>query len=145
MAYPRTCRSFRSTEPPYPLTVQPSTETLPETLKHHDVVIRIHAVSLNFRDVAILHKGRYPAPAELRGIPASDCAAEVVAIGDGVHEFKLGDHVAPIFNMTNIDGTERDFEAVALGGDGPGVLREFAVFEDAFLVKLPQHLSWEEV
>jgi hypothetical protein len=34
---------------------------------------------------------------------------------------------------------------VALGGNGPGVLREFAVFEDKFLVKLPQHLSWEEV
>ncbi|KAK7424416.1 hypothetical protein QQX98_000381 [Neonectria punicea] len=144
MAYPRTCRSFRRTEPPYPLTVAPSTETLPETLGLHDVVIRIHAVSLNFRDVAMLHEGRYPAPAEARGIPASDCAAEVVAVGDEVRDFKTGDHVAPVFNPTNLDGTERDIDAVALGGDGPGVLTEFAVFEDKFLVKLPQHLSWEE-
>ncbi|RSL71785.1 hypothetical protein CEP53_001360 [Fusarium sp. AF-6] len=144
MAYPRTCRSFRRTEPPYPLTIAPSTETLPETLGPRDVVIRIHAVSLNFRDVAMLHEGRYPAPAEVRGIPASDCAAEVVAVGDEVEQFKIGDHVAPIFNLTNLDGTERDSDAVALGGDGPGVLREFAVFEDKFLVKLPQHLSWEE-
>lgn len=145
MAYPRTCRSFRRTEPPYPLAVVPSTETLPETLGPRDVVIRIHAVSLNFRDVAMLHEGRYPAPAEPRGISASDCAAEVVAVGHEVNQFKIGDHVAPVFNMTNLDGTERDSDAVALGGDGPGVLREFAVFEDKFLVKLPQHLSWEEV
>ncbi|KAJ4258747.1 hypothetical protein NW762_007834 [Fusarium torreyae] len=144
MAYPSSCRSFRRTEPPYPLAIVPSTETLPETLGVHDVVIRIHAVSLNFRDVAMLHEGRYPAPAESQGIPASDCAAEVVAVGDEVKEFKTGDHVAPVFNMKNLDGTERDIEAVALGGDGPGVLREFAVFEDKFLVKLPQHLSWEE-
>ncbi|RSM06750.1 hypothetical protein CEP52_005597 [Fusarium oligoseptatum] len=128
MAYPRTCRSFRRTEPPYPLSIAPSTETLPETLSPRDVVIRIHAVSLNFRDVAMLHEGRYPAPAE----------------ETRWNKFSIGDHVAPIFNLTNLDGTERDTDAVALGGDGPGVLREFAVFEDKFLVKLPQHLSWEE-
>ncbi|KAL2669933.1 hypothetical protein Neosp_015099 [[Neocosmospora] mangrovei] len=144
MAYPRTCRAFRRTEPPYPLAVVPSTETLPDTPGPRDVVIRVHAVSLNFRDVAMLHEGRYPAPAEPQGISASDCAAEVVAVGDEVKQFKVGDHVAPVFNMSNLEGTERDIEAVALGGDGPGVLREFAVFEDKFLVKLPQHLSWEE-
>ncbi|KAI8667076.1 hypothetical protein LRP88_01168 [Fusarium phalaenopsidis] len=144
MAYPRTYRSFRRTEPPYPLAIVPSTETLPETLGPRDVVIRIHAVSLNFRDVAMLHEGRYPASVEPRGISASDCAAEVVAVGREVNQFKIGDHVAPAFNLTDLDGTERDTDSMALGGDGPGVLREFAVFEDKFLVKLPQHLSWEE-
>lgn len=115
MAYPRTCRSLRRAGPPYPLTIVPSTQTLTETLGPHDVVIRIHAVSFNFRDIAILQQGRYPAPAEPRGIPVSDCAAEAVVNRDKVQQFKTKDHVAPVFKMTNLD-TKRDVDAVSLGG-----------------------------
>lgn len=49
MTYPRTIRSWRRTAPPYPLSIVQSTETLPETLGPHNVVIRIHVVSLNYR------------------------------------------------------------------------------------------------
>lgn len=50
MSYQKTVRSWRRTTPPYPLSTVQSTETLPENLGAHDVVIRIHTVSLNYRD-----------------------------------------------------------------------------------------------
>ncbi|KAH7123946.1 hypothetical protein B0J11DRAFT_326223 [Dendryphion nanum] len=146
MSYPKTYRSYRRTGPTYPWSIVPSTEKLPETLAEHDVVIRIRAVALNYRDFAMLKEGRYPVPVDPNGIPASDCAAEVVAIGNAVTKFAIGDHVSPTINHAHLLDTpeERDLEDIAAGGNGPGVLAEYAVFEEKVLVKLPAHLSWEE-
>ncbi|KAF2627420.1 NAD(P)-binding protein [Macroventuria anomochaeta] len=144
MSYPRTARSWRRTALPYPLSIVPSTETLPEILGPHDVVIRIHAVSLNYRDVAMLREGGYPVPVDAGGICASDASAEVVALGPEASRFKIGDIVAPTIDLEALTGEERDIDSTALGGNGPGVLTEYAVFEDKYLVKLPSHLSWEE-
>jgi len=145
MSYPKTVRSWRRTTPPHPLSVVQSTESLPETLGAHDVAIRIHAVSLNYRDVAMLRKGGYPAPVEAGGISASDAAGEIVALGPEVTRLSIGDHVAPTIGQPAPTGKEREIESTTLGGDGPGVLTEYAVFNDEYLVKIPSHLSWKEV
>ncbi|CAI6341041.1 unnamed protein product [Periconia digitata] len=144
MAYPKTYRAFRRTKTPYPRTIELHEETLPDSLSSHDVVIRIHAVSLNYRDKAMLEEGRYPAHVRDGGIPACDCAAEVVATGPQVSEFAVGDRVSVTPALSLITGAERDQEATAMGGDSTGVLREYAVFEEKHLVKIPDHLSWEE-
>ena len=85
MSIPSTHKVFRRTEGDLPRTVQQTTESLPsaEELGPDDVLIKVHAVSLNFRDVAMLN-GRYPVEVEDRGIPCSDCAGEVVAVGTSV-------------------------------------------------------------
>ncbi|KAK2774736.1 putative alcohol dehydrogenase [Colletotrichum kahawae] len=98
MAYPETYQSFRRTLGDLPQSVEAASETLPKNLGSNDVVIKIHTVSLNFRDVGILY-GRYPAKSIDGGIIASDCAAEVVAVGSTVKDFKLGDYVVPIFSL----------------------------------------------
>ena len=74
----------------------------------------MRAVSLNFRDVAMLQEGRYPGGAIPGGIPASDCAAEVVAVGEAVTKFNVGDRVSVNQHWTNLTGTERDEDWVAL-------------------------------
>ncbi|KAJ5296352.1 Lysophospholipase nte1 [Penicillium atrosanguineum] len=135
MSFPRTIRAFRRTEGPDPVSLVLVTDYLPLSLKPDDVLIRNHAVSLNYRDVAMLH-GKYPGSPLKRGIAASDCAAEVIAIGSEVTKFAVGDRVAPIFDLNNLTGTEK-VKAV-LGGDIDGVLRENV------LVHLPKYLSWEE-
>jgi NADPH:quinone reductase-like Zn-dependent oxidoreductase len=142
MSMPRTYKAFRRSTGDFPRTIELVTEELPSSLQPHEVLIRIHAVSLNYRDVAMLN-GNYLAAYKDRGIPASDCAAEVVAVGSEVKDFALGDRVAPIFDVNNLTGTED--KAAALGGDVDGVLRQFAVFDQKVLVHLPKHLSWEEV
>ncbi|KAK5729267.1 hypothetical protein LTR15_002409 [Elasticomyces elasticus] len=142
MALPTKYRSFRRATGELPHAVTPSQETLPERIGPNDVLIKIHAVSLNYRDVAML-RGKYPVPVIDRGVPTSDCAAEVVSIGSAVRGFEKGDHVAPIFDMNNLSG-EDDASMRALGGDVDGVLREYAVFNEEVLVQLPKYLSWEE-
>lgn len=117
-------------------------EKLPPSLQPTQVMLRIHAVSLNYRDVAMMN-GKYPVPVIDRGIPASDCAAEVVAVGSEVKDFSSGDRVTPIFDLNCITGSEDATQA--LGGDVDGVLRQYAVFDQNVLVHLPKHLSWEEV
>ncbi|KAJ7117243.1 alcohol dehydrogenase [Mycena crocata] len=144
---PETYQLFRRTAGALPLTLEKTTEKVP-AFGPEEVLIRVHAVSLNFRDIAMLD-GRYPFPIQERGIPTSDCAAEVVAVGDAAaKEFGLaiGDHVAPPHMLHNLTG-EEDIGTVgprAWGGDERGVLCEYAVFEGKHLVKLPKHLSWEE-
>lgn len=82
---------------------------------------------------------------EEEGIEGTCCAAEVVAVGDGVTKFGVGDRVTVTVNLNMLTDEDRDKSACALGGNTPGVFREYAVFEEKYLVKLPGHLSWEEV
>lgn len=140
---PETFTSYRRSTGANPLTIAQSTETTPKTLNADDVLVKIHSVSLNYRDVAILN-GAYPMPVLERGIPASDAAAEVVAVGSAVTKFKAGDRVSPHFFVNYITGDENE-PVQSLGGDFEGVLSEYAVFQEKFLVRLPEYLSWDEV
>lgn len=88
--------------------------------------------------------GTYPMQIESRGVPCSDAAAEVVAIGSAVSRFTVGDRVTPITSIGDFEPDD-DGLAVGLGTNAPGVLREYAVFQEKHLVPLPAHLSWEEV
>lgn len=136
MSFPTTARVFRRNKDE--TAIEQFTEDLPKELKPTEVLIQIHAVSLNFRDVAMLHN-RYPAPAGPYFIPCSDAGATVIAVGSSVTDFKKGDHVSPVARAVAADGTFK-----GLGGDLDGVLRDYAVFESDGLVKNPDYLTYEE-
>ncbi len=87
--------------------------------------------------------GRYPVEIKERGIPTSDCAAEVVGKGSRVERYAIGDHVSVISDLANLNGTERDLQAI--GANLDGVLRDYAIYDQIHLFPLPNHLSWEEV
>jgi len=108
------------------------------------VLVRVRASSLNFRDGMIL-QGAF-GPAVAKGIvPLSDGAGEIVAIGDGVTRFKVGDRVMPIFNPHWIGGKRPvDVSPLGLGGETDGTLRDYIVVNEAALVAIPNHLSFEE-
>ncbi|KAL7931785.1 GroES-like protein [Trichoderma chlorosporum] len=142
MAIPDTYKTYRRTTGTTPLTITQTTETTPKNLGPKDVLLKVHSVSLNYRDIAML-SGAYPAPVVEQGVPASDAAAEVVAVGSAVQQFKVGDRVSPNFFVNYFTGEERE-PLQGLGGDVEGVLREYAVFDEEVLVPLPEHLSWDE-
>ncbi len=110
-----------------------------------EVVVKIHAVSLNYRDVMFV-KGVYNPKARLPAVPFSDASGEVVAVGTEVKKWKIGDRVCPIFTQGWIEGplsTEK--RRTTLGaGDLDGVLREYGAFDENGLVEVPGHLSFEE-
>jgi NADPH:quinone reductase-like Zn-dependent oxidoreductase len=110
----------------------------------HEVLVRVHAVSLNRRDVYVL-RGQYPGPMRPNLVPLSDGAGEVVATGPGVKRFRKGDRVAAIFFQRWLDGRPKpEYMASALGGGVDGMLSEHVTLDENGLVAIPPHLSYEE-
>jgi NADPH:quinone reductase-like Zn-dependent oxidoreductase len=93
-------------------------------------------------------EGNYNPRLRLPAVPFSDGAGEVVEIGEGVSRWKIGDRVMPIFMQTWIGGEiDKDKAKSAIGGGNKhwdGVLSEFGTFNQEGLVKIPEHLSFEE-
>lgn len=109
----------------------------------HQVLIRIRAVSLNYRDHAVVI-GRYMGGAVDRNtIPLSDGAGEVVAVGPGVTRFKTGDRVAGTFFQVWADGP-RSKLVPALGVPLDGTLAEYIALDENGVVAIPPSLSFEE-
>lgn len=109
-----------------------------------EVLVRVHAVSLNYRDLLTV-KGLYNPRIPLPLIPCSDGAGEVVETGAGVTRWKPGDRVTTIFHQRWIEGPMAAAKMKsALGGDLPGVLAEYAVLDEQGLAATPEHLSDEE-
>jgi NADPH:quinone reductase-like Zn-dependent oxidoreductase len=108
------------------------------------VLIRVHAVSLNYRDLMIV-KGFYNPKMALPRIPCSDGAGEVVAVGDGVTRVGVGDRICGIFMQRWLDGPlTAERSKAALGGDVDGMLAEYALLAQDGVVRFPEHLSYEE-
>lgn len=109
-----------------------------------EVLVAVRAVSLNFRDLMMV-KGLYNPKMRLPRIPCSDGAGEVVEVGPGVTMWKPGDRVAGIFMQNWLDGPLTPERARgALGGDIDGMLAERVVLHETGLVRLPEHLDFEE-
>ncbi len=107
------------------------------------VLVRVRAVSLNFRDLAVV-LGVYPGPQASGGlIPLSDGAGEVLAVGEGVTRFKPGDRVASTFFQTWIEGVPRPTPALG-AGQVDGMFAQQVVLHEDGLVGIPEWMSFEE-
>jgi NADPH:quinone reductase-like Zn-dependent oxidoreductase len=113
-------------------------------LQHHEVRVKVRAVSLNYRDLMVAH-GTYPTSGEGAVVPGSDAAGEVIEVGAGVERFRVGDRVATAFFPAWEEGKVTPGKtAVTLGAGGAGVLAEELVIHEAGLAAVPAHLSDEE-
>ncbi len=108
------------------------------------VLVAVHAVSLNYRDLSMV-KGTYNPKLKMPRIPCSDGAGVVESIGEGVTTVKPGDKVAGIFMQNWLDGAPAPSKQKgALGGDIDGMLTEYVLLSEAGVVPVPAHLSHEE-
>ncbi|HCH63873.1 MAG TPA: NAD(P)-dependent alcohol dehydrogenase [Deltaproteobacteria bacterium] len=104
-----------------------------------EVVLRVRAVSLNYRDLLMIH-GHYNPRQPLPLVPGSDCVGEVVAVGDGVTEWTAGQRVCPAFNPGWLDGPiPHTATRTTLGGPVDGVFQETVVVPASALVSPPEH------
>lgn len=111
---------------------------------HGQIVVRVRAVSLNYRDLLVT-KGLYNPKMPLPRIPCSDGAGEVIAIGDGVSSVRVGDRVAGIFHQKWLAGGITEVTARStLGGDLDGMMAEQVLLSEDGVVPIPEHLSYEE-
>ncbi|KAJ7057476.1 NAD(P)-binding protein [Mycena amicta] len=73
-------------------------------------------------------------------------AGDVVALGEDVKGWKIGDRVSANFFLDRLnDEYSQDIMYSSMGAPTSGVLREYRAFPAHALVKIPAHLSYEEV
>jgi len=107
------------------------------------VLVRVRAASLNYRDQAIA-LGAYMGGAVARDtVPLSDGAGEVVEAGPGATRFKPGDRVMGLFNQVPPDGPPFAARA-ALGSPLDGMLAEQVVLYEDGVIAVPDGLSFEQ-
>ncbi|TVY78322.1 Zinc-type alcohol dehydrogenase-like protein [Lachnellula suecica] len=101
----------------------------------HEVLIKIRAVALNFRDIAILAE-QYPLEVKENVIPCSDAAGEVVEVGSLIQDLKVGDRVIGSFAPAHLYGPALD-SYLAHGAPIDGVLREYISLPGTAVTKFP--------
>ena len=110
-----------------------------------EVLVRVRACSINYRDQAIplgLYMG---CPVASDTVPLSDGAGEIVALGEGVSDFAIGDRVAGLFFQNWIDGPPSPGVGPALGAAGaPGMLQDLVALPAHGVVRIADSLSFEQ-
>lgn len=107
-----------------------------------EVLVRIRASSLNFHDYLVA-TGVLPA-AEGR-IPLSDGAGEVVELGEGASEFKVGDRVIGTYFPDWIDGPPTARQTTRMRGDHvDGFACTYVALPETDFTLAPKGLNFEE-
>jgi NADPH:quinone reductase-like Zn-dependent oxidoreductase len=112
------------------------------------VLVRMKAVSLNYRDLLMINGmyGRGAASTTDVITPFSDGSGVVEAVGEGVTRFKAGDRVATLFFQGWVSGPPTlEKVMTALGFPIPGAGAELQTFSEQGLSKVPDFLSDHEV
>ncbi|MDD2924445.1 NAD(P)-dependent alcohol dehydrogenase [Rhodoferax sp.] len=112
--------------------------TLPP-LAPHQVLVRVEAVALNYRDLMLIenHYGMAPMPPFT---PGSDMAGTVLEVGSAVTRWRGGERVISTFVAGWLDGVAPP-DTVSLGGRGPGMLATHVVMDAHWLVAAPSTLT----
>ncbi|KEY66571.1 hypothetical protein S7711_09415 [Stachybotrys chartarum IBT 7711] len=109
-----------------------------------DVLVKLHAASLNYRDL-VIPKGKYPFNTIPDVIPGSDGAGTVIAVGKKVTRFKPGDKVVTVFHSKYIAGKlSPQNTKTSIGGSADGTLRTVGAFDEEGLVLMPSSLNFRE-
>ncbi|WP_291989188.1 NAD(P)-dependent alcohol dehydrogenase [Candidatus Accumulibacter sp. ACC007] len=106
------------------------------------VLLRIKAASLNYRDLVVPNRGYGAFTGVLPLIPVSDGVGEVVELGAGVTRVAVGDRACPCFHQGWIAGAP-DLERMTqtLGGPVDGMMADMVCLPEDGMVKVPEHLS----
>lgn len=107
-----------------------------------EVLIRLHAASLNYRDLIVLNNAYPGMQLPVGYIPVGDGAGEVVALGEGVHRISLGDRVSVNLMRHWIDGDHPPAPDPRLGADG--MLAEYVAVNESCVVRIAESLTYAE-
>jgi len=110
-----------------------------------EVLVRVRATSLNYRDLVTVKGGAVTRGIRLPLVPLSDGAGEVAEVGTEVTRFKPGERVVASFFQNWLAGSPHSsFFRSALGGALDGMLTEYIALSEDGLVRIPDYMSFEE-
>lgn len=108
----------------------------------NEILLRMRAASINYRDLAVL-SGKYMPALPMPYVPLSDGCGVVEAVGEGVTRFAVGQRAVPLYTqgwhagMPTVElRTKR-----TLGAPLPGVLQEYFCVPGDDAVAAPDYLS----
>lgn len=108
----------------------------------HEVLVKVHAVSLNQLDIMVA-EGIFGTP--LPHVLGSDAAGVVVQVGSSVKHFAVGDRVCTHFIQDWQDGQlKAEYLKSRLGTGVNGVFAEYISLSGQALVKIPDSMSFTE-
>lgn len=113
----------------------------------NELLVKVAAVSLNYRDVWVANGGLLQAPPPMPFVPASDMVGQVVAAGADTSRFSVGDRVLGNFWTQWLEGQPPAAmlrHGLSLGGPLPGMLAEYVLLSEEVAVAAPASLSDEE-
>jgi len=117
-------------------------ETATPVPQQGELLVKVSAVSLNFRDKAIVDGFYEPEMIPKPLIPVSDAAGVVVGTGPGVTRFIEGDRVTSTLYSRWVDGhpkhNEPDF---CFGAPLPGGLAEYMIIHEESAVRAPDAMT----
>ena len=96
MPLPTTMKAVEISAPGGPDVLKPAERPVPQP-KKGEVLIRVAAAGVNGPAI-MQRKGLYPAPAGASDLPGLEVAGEIVALGEGVQRWSVGDKVAALTN-----------------------------------------------
>ncbi|KUJ24001.1 quinone reductase [Mollisia scopiformis] len=127
------------------LTLTQTTTSHPAT---NEVLVRITAISLNYKDGETIsgqfnHHAAVSLPSTI--VPCSDAAGQVWEVGDGVTRWKKGDRVLALPYLEYKTGRiTQEMLGSGIGSSGKGVSCEYRIFEEDALLPVPESMSDEE-
>jgi NADPH:quinone reductase-like Zn-dependent oxidoreductase len=111
----------------------------------NEVVVRIRAASLNYRDLIYVGPAGRGGPPPHDFVPLSDGAGEIAAVGSAVKRLKVGDRVVTSFFPRWVDGPPAGPKLGALGSPAHhGTLSELMLIHEDGVALIPDWLTTEE-
>ncbi|EXL66913.1 hypothetical protein FOPG_16941 [Fusarium oxysporum f. sp. conglutinans race 2 54008] len=125
-----------------PLGLEMQVAPIPQ-LGPNDVMIKVHAISLNYHDVGTTRGHFEHALKDV--VPVSDGSGVIIAIGSNIQNFQIGDRVTTIMNGAHQSGPMKPhYINSILGNAYNGVLQEYVVIPAQYVIALPRNLSFIE-
>ena len=107
----------------------------------HEITVRVDAAALNHRDLSFA-KGQFYNPPSHPIVPLVDGCGEVIAVGEAVTRFTVGDRVITSYYPRWIDGALSPSKtAVSFGAQFDGTLAEELVASEEAFVLAPRSLD----
>ncbi len=122
-----------------------SNRKFPKNLKDNEVLVKMKAATLNYRDLIMVAGGYGDTGGSPPFIPISDGSGIIVDLGSKVKIFNIKDIVIPtFFQGWNSGNIKEDNILLSLGGKVDGVMQEYMVFSEDNLVNAPKDWNFKE-